>query len=85
VWYYDADITADENLTEEEKDLGHTEGLDLAPLECSSATEVQRWIKEARSACCSRKGGGSRAEAYVLKTANFLVFSSKISGIGKYF
>jgi hypothetical protein len=58
VWYYDADMAADENLTEEEMDLGRTEGLDLAPLECPSAAEVQRWIKEARSACCSRKGGG---------------------------
>jgi hypothetical protein len=50
VWYYDVDMAADEDLTEEEMNLGRTEGLDLAPLECSSATEVQRWIKEARSA-----------------------------------
>jgi hypothetical protein len=50
VWYYDVDVAADEYLTEEKFDLGRTERLDLASLECPSAAEVQRWIKEARSA-----------------------------------
>jgi len=35
VWYYDAGMAADENLTEEEMLLGLTEGLDLAPLSAS--------------------------------------------------
>jgi hypothetical protein len=50
VWYYDVDITAGENLTDEEMHLGITEGLDLDPLEFPNATEFQRWVKEARSA-----------------------------------
>ena len=49
VWYCDIDMAAGEKLTKEEIQLGRTEGLDLAPLECSSATEVHRWIKEAHS------------------------------------
>jgi hypothetical protein len=48
VWYYDVDMAADGDLDEEEMNLSRTEGLDLAPLECSSAAEVQRWIKESR-------------------------------------
>lgn len=48
VWYYDVDMAADEDLDEEEMNLARTEGLDLAPLECSSAAEVQSWIKESR-------------------------------------
>ena len=48
VWYYDVDMAADEDLDEEEMDLARTEGLDLAPLECPSAAEVQSWIKESR-------------------------------------
>ena len=48
MWYYDADMAADENLDEEEINLTRTGGLDLAPLECSSAAEVQSWIKESR-------------------------------------
>jgi hypothetical protein len=32
VWCYDADMAADENLTEEEMNLGRTEGLDPPPL-----------------------------------------------------
>ena len=50
MWYCEVDMEADENLSEEEMALGCTEELDLAPLECSSATEVQRWITEARIA-----------------------------------
>jgi hypothetical protein len=50
VWYYDVDMEANENLKEVEMYLGRTEGLDLAPLECLSAMEVERRIKEARSA-----------------------------------
>jgi hypothetical protein len=50
VWYYDADMAANEYLTEEELNLGRTEVYDLAPLECSNGTEVQCWIKKARSA-----------------------------------
>ena len=48
VWYYDVDMAADGDLDEEEMNLARTEGLDLAPLECSSVAEVQRWIKESR-------------------------------------
>ena len=48
VWYYDVDMAADGDLDEEEMNLARTEGLDLAPLECSSVAEVQRWIKEPR-------------------------------------
>ena len=48
VWYYDVDMAADGDLDEEEMNLARTEGLDLAPLECSSAAEVQSWIKESR-------------------------------------
>ena len=48
VWYCDVDMAADGDLDEEEMDLARTEGLDLAPLECSSAAEVQRWMKESR-------------------------------------
>jgi hypothetical protein len=50
VRYYGADMAAGEDLTEEEMNLGRNEGLDLAHLECSIATEVEPWIKEARSA-----------------------------------
>jgi hypothetical protein len=50
VWYCDGDMAPDESLTEKEINLGRTEELDLAPFEHPSATEVQRWIKEARSA-----------------------------------
>jgi hypothetical protein len=32
VWYNDVDMAEDEDLTEEEMDLGRTEGIDLAPL-----------------------------------------------------
>ena len=35
---------ADEDLDEEEMDLVRTEGLDLSPLGCSSAAEVQSFI-----------------------------------------
>ena len=49
MWYYDVDMAADEDLDEEEMNLARTEGLGLAPLECSKATEVQSWIKESRS------------------------------------
>ena len=48
MWYYDVDMAADEDLDEEEMNLARTEGLDLSPLECSSAAEVQSWIKESR-------------------------------------
>ena len=41
-------MAADGDLDEEEMNLARTEGLDLAPLECSSAAEVQSWIKESR-------------------------------------
>ena len=44
LWYH----THDGDLDEEEVNLARTEGPDLAPLECSSAAEVQRWIKESR-------------------------------------
>jgi len=47
VWHCDVDM-AGEDLDEEEMDLARTEGLGLAPLECSSAAEVQSWIKESR-------------------------------------
>jgi hypothetical protein len=50
VWYCNVDMAAGDNLTEEEMNLGRTEGLDLAPFECPSASEVQLWIKEARCA-----------------------------------
>jgi hypothetical protein len=50
VWYCDFDMAEGVYITEEEMDLGRTEELDIAPLECSSATEVQRWITEARIA-----------------------------------
>ena len=49
VWYYDVDMAKDEDLSEEEMNLARTEGLGLAPLECSSAAEVQSWIKTSRS------------------------------------
>jgi hypothetical protein len=39
VWYYDVDMAADENLIEEEMDLGCTEELDLASLVSSSTTK----------------------------------------------
>ena len=48
VWYYDVDMAADEDLDEEEMGLARTEGPDLAPLECSSAAEVQNFIKDSR-------------------------------------
>ena len=49
VWYYDVEMAADGDLSEDEMDLARTEGLDLRPLECSSATEVKGWIRAARS------------------------------------
>lgn len=49
VWYYDVEMAADGDLSEDEMDLARTEGLDLGPLECSSVTEVKGWIRAARS------------------------------------
>ena len=34
VWYYDVEMAADGDLSEDEMDLARTEGLDLGPLEC---------------------------------------------------
>ena len=49
-WYYGVDMAAGEDLDEEEMVHARTEGLDLSPLERSSAAEaeVQSWIKESR-------------------------------------
>jgi len=49
VWYYDVEMAADGDLSEDEMDLARTEGLNLGPLECSSLTEVKGWIRAARS------------------------------------
>ena len=49
VWYYDVEMAADGDLSEDEMDLARTEGLDLGPLECSSVTDVKGWIRAARS------------------------------------
>ena len=50
VWYYDADMAADANLTEDDMHLARTEGVDLGPLECSGIAEVKKWIRDFRSA-----------------------------------
>jgi hypothetical protein len=74
VWYCDVDMA-----TENEMDLGRTEWLDLAPPlsapvpRKSSAGLRRRTLPDAAEG----GGGGSRAEAYVLKTANFLYFPVK--------
>jgi len=49
VWYYDVDMAEEGQFSEGDLDLARTEGLDLAPLECSGVTEVRAWIKAARS------------------------------------
>jgi len=49
-WYYDADMAADANLTEDDMHLARTEGVDLDPLECSGIAEVKKWIWDSRFA-----------------------------------
>jgi len=49
VWYYDVDMAEEGQFSEVDLDLARTEGLDLAPLECSSVTEVRAWIRAVRS------------------------------------
>jgi len=61
VWYYDAEMAADGDLSEDEMDLSRTEGLDLGPLECSSVTEVKGWIRPARSGLWKPKSHLRRA------------------------
>jgi hypothetical protein len=46
VWYYDVAMAADLEIDENEMTLARKTGVDLAPLECSSTSEVRRWIKE---------------------------------------
>ena len=50
VWYYDVDMAADANLTEDDMHLARTEGVDLDPLECSGIAEVKKWIWDSRFA-----------------------------------
>ena len=47
LWYCDIDMAADGTWASR-MNLARTEGLDLAPLECPGAAEVQGWIKEPR-------------------------------------
>ena len=61
VWYYDVEMAADGDLSEDEMDLARTEGLDLGPLECSSVTEVKGWIRPARSGLWKPKSHLRRA------------------------
>ena len=49
VWYYDVVMAEEGEFSEDDMDLARTEGLDLAPLECSSVAEVKKWIGAARS------------------------------------
>ena len=50
VWYYDADMAADANLTEDDMNLARTEELDFGPLGCSGIADVKKWIRDSRFA-----------------------------------
>ena len=49
VWYCDADMAEDANLTEGDMHLARAQGPDLGPLECSGISEVKAWIKATHS------------------------------------
>ena len=44
MWYYDVVMAEEGEFSEDDMDLERTEGLDLAPLGCSSVAEVKKWI-----------------------------------------
>ena len=48
VAFEEGGVDCEEDLDEEGMGLARNKGLDLALLECSSAAEVQSWIKESR-------------------------------------
>jgi len=50
VWYYNADMAADANLTEDDMHLARTEGANLDPLECSGIAGAKKWIRDSRFA-----------------------------------
>ena len=45
VWYYDVEMAAELDITEEDCELARENGIDFVPLEYSSIAEMREWIR----------------------------------------